>query len=212
MSFKIRIEENVNTTAIELKGGKLGYSRPVGNSQFEHTPLTQPFVIDFPNLQHGYVKYEKGKQAQFVVKSYQEQWTDEDHALMKADGYRTVYLVPVATREIPSDRKQELRCYDLSITEALSDAHDKYLEVATNGMIPLVQHQVDTLGVHSLETLQYVPRPIERFGEPLVKHVIPFPKPESVSERMSPEAKRKADFMDMMNAKIEATKRHSTYE
>jgi hypothetical protein len=210
MSFKIRIEQNTNVTAIELKDGKLGYSKPIGNSQFAHAPLTAPMALDFPNLQHGYVKYTKGQQAEFVTRSYTEEWTDDEHQLMRGDRWRTVYLVPAASPELPPDKKQELRCYDKAITVALSECHSLYLDAteAANGMIPVVQHVFDHLGNHAFNILLYVPRPVERFGEPMVKQVIPFPKTGEVKMPESGSAKTPTEMMmERARAKMEATRK-----
>lgn len=203
MSFKVRIEQNTHVIAIELKDGRLGYSKSIGNSQFAHTPLTLPFAIDFPNLQHGYVKFEKGKQAEFVLRSYQEEWTDEEDAAMRADHWQRAYVVPAASRELPADQQQELRITkSAACAMALSDCHTLYVDAteSVNGMIPLVQHEIDHLGNQSFQITRYVPRPVKRFGEPLVKQVIPFPK-------AAPKTTPNDDLSERLKQRVAASKK-----
>jgi hypothetical protein len=136
---------------VRVSGKTLVYRKKISD-EWTNVPIEKPFAFDLPSLQHGWVRFEKGKRAEFELQPASTPWTDDEANAMIADGFVFAVTAKMSSAEIGG--LHELQVTDGSIINAINELVENYVchPSAALGEIPVVSHQIDEMGNHSFVT------------------------------------------------------------
>lgn len=174
------------TPTVRVSGSTLVYRKKIAE-EWTNTPIEKEFAFDVPSLQHGWVKFEKGKRAEFELQPASTPWCDDEVNTMIANRYVFVVTAKMSSAEIGG--LHELEVTNGAVINAINDLAEYYDShpSAALGEIPVVSHQIDEMGNHSFVTRGFTKRHPD-FG----KALNPIPQPVMEPEH-EPEPKPKID-------------------